>query len=88
MPQQIWLKVPAIHIQVHPLSFLKAAEVSCHLRLFHWLTLQVAQALDKLNALVVFAADEGLFSRLQIQFLEGCLSQQSPGRFIMERGVG
>lgn len=70
--------VPAIHIQVHPLSFLKAPEVSRHLRLFHGLVLQVAQALDKLNALVVFATDEGLLSRPQIQFLEGSLSQQTP----------
>lgn len=74
----IWQNAPAIHIQVHPLSFLKASEVSRHLRLFHGLVLQVAQALDKLNALVVFATDEGLFSRPQIQFLEGGLSQQTP----------
>lgn len=87
VPQQTWLNVPAIHVQVHPLRFLEAAEVSCHLRLLHGLALQVAQALDKPDALVVFATDEGLFSRLQIQFLEGRLSQQTPGRFTPERAV-
>lgn len=62
----MWLSVPAIHVQVHAFSFLKPAEVSCHLSLFHGFVLQVAQALDKLNALVVFATDEGLLSRLQV----------------------
>lgn len=78
--------VPAVHIQVHPLSFLKPAEVSCHLGLLHGLALQVAQPLDKLDALVVFAADEGLFSRLQIQFLEGRLSQKAPGILVSQMG--
>lgn len=79
------LCVPAIHVQVHPFSFLKSAKVSCHFCLLHGLALQVAQALDKLNALVVFAANKGLLSRLQIQFLEGCLSQETPDRLVMER---
>ncbi|TNN52030.1 hypothetical protein EYF80_037745 [Liparis tanakae] len=40
---------------------------------------QIAQPLDELDALVVFATDEGLFGLLQIQFLEGRLSQKTPG---------
>lgn len=79
-------RLPAIHVQVHPLGFLEAAEVRGHLRLFHGLALQVAQALDELDALEVFAADEGLLGRLKIQFLEGSLSQQTPDRFTTETG--
>lgn len=79
-------RLPAIHVQVHPLGFLEAAEVRGHLRLLHGLALQVAKALDEFDALEVFAADEGLLGRLQIQFLEGCLSQQTPGRFTTETG--
>lgn len=68
------LNVPAIHIQVHSLSFLKPAKVSRHLSLFHGLTLQVAQTLDKLNALIIFTVDKGLLSCPQIQLLQSCLS--------------
>lgn len=72
--------VPAVHVQVHPLGLLEPAEVRRHLGLLHGLTLQVSQALDKLDALVVFAADEGLLGRLQVQLLQSRLRQQTPNR--------
>lgn len=74
-------RVPAIHVEVHALSFLKAAEVSCHLRLLHGLALQFVQVFDELNARVVFAMDESLFSHLQVQFVQSCFGQQPPGKF-------
>lgn len=72
---------PAVHVQVHALGLLEAAEVGCHLGLFHGLALQIGQALDQLDALVVLAADEGLLGSLQVQLLQGGLSQQTPERF-------
>lgn len=66
---------PAVHVQVHALGLLEAAEVGGHLGLLHGLALKVGQALDQLDALVVLAADEGLLRRLQVQFLQGGLSQ-------------
>lgn len=76
----ICLCVPAVHVQVHPLSLLKPAEVSSYLGLFHGFTLQVAQSLHKFNALVVSTAHKRLFSHLQIQLLQRCFCQQTPGR--------
>lgn len=73
--------VPAVHVQVHALGLLEAAEVGGHLGLLHGLALQVGKALDELDALVVLAANEGLLGRLQVQFLQGGLSQQTPGGF-------
>lgn len=84
---QIWLNVPAIHIKVHSLCFLKLPKVSYYLRLFHGIALQFLQPFDKLNARVVFAVDKGLFSHLQIKFVECCLSQKMPVKFTGERGL-
>ena len=67
--------LPAIHVQVHSLGLLEPAEVGRHLGLFHGFALQVAQALDELDALVVLTADKSLLSRLQVQLLEGRLGQ-------------
>lgn len=74
----VYMQLPSVHIQIHSFSFFKSAEIGCHFCLLHGLALQIAQALHKLNALVIFATHESLFSRLQIQLLKSSFSQQSP----------
>ena len=66
--------LPSVHIQIHPFRLLKPTEVGSHLCLLHGLTLQVAQALHKLNALVIFATHKRLLCSVQIQFLKSCFS--------------
>jgi len=79
--------LPAVHVQVHALGLLEAAEVGRHLRLLHGLALQVGQPLDQLDALVVPAVDEGLLRPLQVQLLQRRLGQQTPaGRRQGQRG--
>ena len=70
--------LPSVHIQIHPFRLLEPAEVGSHLCLLHGLALQVAQALHKLNALVIFATHKRLFCSVQIQFLKSCFSEQAP----------
>lgn len=71
--------LPSVHVQIHPFRFLKPAKVGDNLSLLHRLTLQVPQALHKLDALVILAAHERLLGRVQVQLLQGGLSQQAPG---------
>lgn len=72
-------QAPAVHVQVHALSLLKATKVSRHLGLLHGLALQFVQMFDELDAWVIFAVDKSLFSHLQVQLVQSCLSQQPPG---------
>lgn len=67
--------LPSVHIKIHSFSLFEPAEVGSHLCLLHGLTLQVAQALHKLDALVILAAHKRLFGCVQIQFLKSCFSQ-------------
>ena len=69
---------PPIHLQVYPLCVFEPLEVGCHFSILLGARVEHLQTLHKLDALVITAAHKRLFSHLQVQVLQGELSQKAP----------